>query len=141
VTPLVTNPGRVVLTNARVYFQPYNNVDPDPVSRYNLPQIIRVIKRRHLLRQVVQKTLFSSSSSPFIFGPLIMSRLSQGIELFMKDGSNVFFSFADQVTRDKLMDTLLNQPGFSFFFSFFFFLSFLPFLSHEMKSLFRAKFN
>lgn len=53
VTPLVSNPGRVVLTNSRVYFQPYNNVDPEPVSKYNLNEIVQVVKRRHLLRQVV----------------------------------------------------------------------------------------
>lgn len=27
VTPLVTNPGRVMLTSSRIYFQPYNNVE------------------------------------------------------------------------------------------------------------------
>jgi factor associated with neutral sphingomyelinase activation len=27
ITPLVSNPGRVMLTSARLYFQPYNNVE------------------------------------------------------------------------------------------------------------------
>lgn len=27
VLPLVINPGRVLLTNSRIYFQPYNNMD------------------------------------------------------------------------------------------------------------------
>ena len=27
VTPLVTNPGRIMLTSSRIYFQPYNNVE------------------------------------------------------------------------------------------------------------------
>ena len=28
ITPLVTNPGRIMLTSSRLYFQPFNNVDP-----------------------------------------------------------------------------------------------------------------
>ena len=28
ITPLVTNPGRIMLTSTRLYFQPFNNVDP-----------------------------------------------------------------------------------------------------------------
>ena len=27
VTPLVSNPGRIMLTSLRIYFQPYNNVE------------------------------------------------------------------------------------------------------------------
>ena len=27
ITPLVSNPGRIMLTSARIYFQPYNNVE------------------------------------------------------------------------------------------------------------------
>ena len=33
VTPLVLNPGRVLLTNERLYFQPYNNVEMEPVTK------------------------------------------------------------------------------------------------------------
>jgi len=35
ITPLVCNPGRVMLTSSRLYFQPFNNADP-----------VSVIKRR-----------------------------------------------------------------------------------------------
>ena len=28
ITPLVVNPGRVMLTSSRLYFQPFNNVEP-----------------------------------------------------------------------------------------------------------------
>ena len=34
VLPLVVNPGRVLLTNSRIYFQPYNNMDQ--VRNYSL---------------------------------------------------------------------------------------------------------
>jgi hypothetical protein len=54
VTPLVHNPGRLMVTTARVYFQPYNNVDPDPVSRWALRDVVRIVRRRHLLRHIVR---------------------------------------------------------------------------------------
>ena len=28
IAPLVCNPGRIMLTSSRLYFQPYNNVEP-----------------------------------------------------------------------------------------------------------------
>ncbi|XP_031555523.1 BEACH domain-containing protein lvsF-like, partial [Actinia tenebrosa] len=52
ITPLVCNPGRVMLTCSRLYFQPFNNADPCPVVKCKLSQISRVVKRRYLLRHV-----------------------------------------------------------------------------------------
>jgi factor associated with neutral sphingomyelinase activation len=34
ILPLTRNSGRVVLTSARIYFQPFNNVDPEPVFKF-----------------------------------------------------------------------------------------------------------
>ncbi|KAK4287855.1 hypothetical protein Pmani_039089 [Petrolisthes manimaculis] len=52
VTPLVTNPGTILLTTSTLYFQPHNNVEKHPVIRIGLPEVRQVIKRRYLLRQV-----------------------------------------------------------------------------------------
>ena len=57
VTPLVINPGRVMLTSEQLYFQPFNNIDPVPVIRVKLSQIKSLIKRRFLLRQIVGRCL------------------------------------------------------------------------------------
>ncbi len=84
ITPLVTNPGRIMLTSSRLYFQPFNNVDPVrtctcnssrflvhfmtisesrtigltffqlPVLKIKITDIKRLIKRRFLLRHVVR---------------------------------------------------------------------------------------
>lgn len=35
ITPLVVNPGRILLTSARIYFQPFNNVEPVKINRFN----------------------------------------------------------------------------------------------------------
>jgi hypothetical protein len=36
VLPLVINPGRILLTNSRIYFQPYNNMDQVIIYSYIL---------------------------------------------------------------------------------------------------------
>ncbi|KAM4704815.1 protein FAN [Rhinophrynus dorsalis] len=51
VTPLVTNPGHVCITDKCLYFQPLNGY-PIPVVRINLSDIRRIYKRRHMLMPV-----------------------------------------------------------------------------------------
>lgn len=73
VTPLVSNPGRIMLTSSRIYFQPYNNVEvvrgnvlmmccllsntavyvQEPVLKLKLSDLKYVTKRRYMLRHVV----------------------------------------------------------------------------------------
>ncbi len=53
VTPLVSNPGRIMLTASRLYFQPYNNVEVEPVLKLALSELQLLLKRRYLLRHVV----------------------------------------------------------------------------------------
>ncbi|XP_048576936.1 protein FAN isoform X2 [Nematostella vectensis] len=85
ITPLVCNPGRVMLTSSRLYFQPFNNADPCPVVKCKLSQISRVVKRRYLLRHV-------------------------GIEIFSKDSSQMYLVLNSQSDRDQFYRELLKQP-------------------------------
>ena len=50
ITPLVVNPGRIVLTSVTLYFQPYNNAELKPVIKVKLSSIKRIFQRRYLLR-------------------------------------------------------------------------------------------
>ena len=50
VSPLVVNPGRVLLTSERLYFQSYNNVELEPVVKIRLSSLQHVWRRRYLLR-------------------------------------------------------------------------------------------
>jgi len=50
ITPLVVNPGRIVLTDVTLYFQPYNNAEAVPVFKVKLASIKRIFQRRYLLR-------------------------------------------------------------------------------------------
>ncbi|KJE90664.1 neutral sphingomyelinase activation associated factor, variant 1 [Capsaspora owczarzaki ATCC 30864] len=86
VTPLVSNRGRLLLTSSRIYFQPFNNVDPVPVRKYRLGSVQRIVKRRYLLRQI-------------------------GLELFLNNDTSLFFAFGSQEERDRFHDQLLLQPS------------------------------
>ncbi|XP_077982163.1 protein FAN-like isoform X3 [Glandiceps talaboti] len=88
ITPLVTNPGRIMLTSSRLYFQPFNNVEPVPVMKVKLSDIKRLVKRRYLLRQV-------------------------GLEIFCSEESiysDMFLVFRNEVDREKLYVSILQQP-------------------------------
>ncbi len=52
-TPLIRDPGRLVVTNARLYFQPLHNVGGDaPVHSHPLAAVAAVARRRSSLRDV-----------------------------------------------------------------------------------------
>lgn len=53
VTTLVSNPGRIMLTSSRLYFQPYNNIEVEPVLKIQLSELRAVYRRRYMLRHVV----------------------------------------------------------------------------------------
>ncbi|XP_071176660.1 protein FAN-like [Mytilus edulis] len=96
ITPLVTNPGRIMLTNKILYFQPFNNIESIPVIKIRLKDINRLIKRRFLLRQI-------------------------GIEIFCKEGSScthLYLSLSSPELRNDLFfkmkeqsDLDLESPG------------------------------
>ena len=46
ITPLVVNPGRIVLTDRILYFQAYNNAEKNPVTKIKLGAIKRIFQRR-----------------------------------------------------------------------------------------------
>eukprot|EP01114_Cavostelium_apophysatum_P011697 TRINITY_DN260_c1_g1_i1.p1 TRINITY_DN260_c1_g1~~TRINITY_DN260_c1_g1_i1.p1 ORF type:complete len:896 (-),score=250.63 TRINITY_DN260_c1_g1_i1:12-2699(-) len=85
VTPLVNNPGEILITNAVVYFQPFNNISINTVEKIPLSSIMRISKRRYVLRNV-------------------------GIEIFMNSDQSVFFAFKTSQIRDAVYDTLIKQP-------------------------------
>ncbi|XP_015607510.1 protein FAN [Cephus cinctus] len=93
VLPLVINPGKVLLTTCRIYFQPYNNMDQHPVLKINLKDIKYVIKRRFLLRQVGIEIKWTKNPGSII--------------------EYLFLSVKCQETRDDLYEKLISQPAVS----------------------------
>ncbi|KAJ8303155.1 hypothetical protein KUTeg_019551 [Tegillarca granosa] len=88
ISPLVTNPGRIMLTNRRLYFQPFNNIESMPVIKIRLKDIRRIIKRRFLLKPI-------------------------GLEIFCKEYSpctHIYLSMKSHDARNQLYDQILEQP-------------------------------
>ena len=85
VAPLVLNPGRILLTNERLYFQSYNNIERDPVTKIKLVNITDLHCRRFLLRP-------------------------QGLEVFYHDDKNVkqhiYLSLVKKGDRDQLYQAM-----------------------------------
>lgn len=88
VTPLVINPGRVLLSDSKLYFQPYNNVEPYPVIKVELKNIQQIVKRRFLLRHIGLEIYSSESCS----------------------NPHIYLSFYCQKKRDEIYNKILNMP-------------------------------
>eukprot|EP00794_Sanderia_malayensis_P018633 gene18633-20515_t len=87
ITPLVCNPGKVLLTSSRLYFQPFNNVEPLPVIKLKLSEIKRVTKRRYLLRHV-------------------------GLEIYSsEDVRHLYLVFDSRECRDDFYNNLMEQDS------------------------------
>lgn len=87
ICPLIINPGRVLLSTLRLYFQPYNNIETSLVIKINLKSIKQIVKRRFLLRHI-------------------------GLEIYSSDNTNshIYLSFRNQNERDGFYENLLEQP-------------------------------
>lgn len=58
-TPLVREPGRLVITQSRLYFQPLYNLNNDsPVRSHPLTVLLAVARRRHSLRHIGVEVFF-----------------------------------------------------------------------------------
>ncbi|XP_035231706.1 protein FAN-like isoform X2 [Stegodyphus dumicola] len=89
ITPLVVNPGRILLTTSRLYFQPYNNAEPWLVLKIKLSDVKRIIKRRFLLKHVGLE-LYCSKTSPV---------------------QHLFLSFKTRSECDALCTKLVHEPA------------------------------
>uniref|UniRef100_A0A336L9Y2 CSON006095 protein n=1 Tax=Culicoides sonorensis TaxID=179676 RepID=A0A336L9Y2_CULSO len=90
IKPLVTNPGRLLLTNKLLYFQSFNNIQTDPVLKISLSNIVHLMKRRFMLKQI-------------------------GLEIVFNQGCKkvLFIAFITDTIRDKFYDEIFQQPNLS----------------------------
>lgn len=78
----MSNPGRVVLTLARLYYQPYNR-EPWPVMKIRLTDMERVVRRRYLLQNSALEIYCKEScSTKYLF--LALDSTSLCDELFKR---------------------------------------------------------
>lgn len=100
VTPLVREPGRLVITQSHIYFQPLFNLNDDsPVRSQPLSAIIAVARRRHALRQIGLEIFFKEEDNTFrnatVFGQVF--------------GASAFFTFQNVQERDTTATELLEK--------------------------------
>ena len=86
VQPLVENPGRLVITASRVYFQPLFRVDAAPVERYELAKVSSVAPRRYLLAP-------------------------RAVEVFFVDGTSVFFALRNSADRARCLALFAREKN------------------------------
>ena len=103
VKPLVEIPGRVMLTNARLYFQPVKSVGASPILKYRLSSITTLFKRRHKLRSIGMEIFFDGSDGQF-------GSDSSSVSLFSKQ-SSLYLTFSSSSDRDSLYESLVQLPG------------------------------
>ena len=93
--PLVKEPGRLVVTNYALYFEPLNDIDGDtPVRIHPLGYALCVAKRKYRLRQRALEVFFvepSTSSTP------------------RWDDSSALFTFQTKEACGKTYETLVNH--------------------------------
>ncbi|XP_055603286.1 protein FAN-like [Uranotaenia lowii] len=99
INPLVVNPGRLLLTNAFVYFQPYNNIQTYPVQKIRLKAIKSFTKRRFLLRHVGLEIKWRPSESTILDD--------------REDSRLLYVSFRNSSDRDNFYAQVTAQPEFS----------------------------
>ncbi|XP_046385012.1 protein FAN-like [Ischnura elegans] len=77
ITPLVSHPGRIIVTNACLCFQPFSNVEQWPVLKVQLRDIRAIVKRRFLLRQTALEVYCRQSCSARSVGHVLLSMSSE----------------------------------------------------------------
>lgn len=93
INPLVVNPGRLLLTDYGIYFQPYNNIHPHPVKKMALKRIKSVIRRRYLLRQVGLEITWTTSRCE-------------------DDDQLLYVAFKFECDRDQFYSTMIHQEDY-----------------------------
>ncbi|KAK7576021.1 hypothetical protein V9T40_012307 [Parthenolecanium corni] len=89
ISPLVVNPGKIILTSLSLYFQPFNNIELTNCVKIRLSDIKSIYKRRFLLQHV-------------------------GLEIYGKEDditSHMYLSVKNRVARDNLYSAILRQPS------------------------------
>jgi len=105
ISPLVEIPGCLMITDQRLYFQAFNNVNSLPVYQYNISNIKRIYKRRQVMRGVGLELYFPSKTR----------KNSNSKNKFLSSlfQDSVYLSFPTPFERDQIFDLIINQPTYT----------------------------
>eukprot|EP00466_Bigelowiella_natans_P017310 jgi/Bigna1/91634/estExt_fgenesh1_pg.C_1100004 len=123
ITPLVESPGRMMLTDKRLYVQHFNNVSAEPLDKYELSLIQFMHKRRYAMRDRGIEFIFRQSTkshhhrSSLMGSPRGLSSSSSstmiggGKNASFLQSNSLYLSFKDQKTRDETYDLIIKQSS------------------------------
>jgi len=116
-TPLVEEPGRLMLSDKRLYFDPLTRIGPpsDSTNIVPLSGIRRVLKRRHMLRHIGLELFYDAiiDNTQNIFQSMINSveKSTAWRDANPNELNALFLTFTDTAARDRVYTMLMNQPG------------------------------
>jgi factor associated with neutral sphingomyelinase activation len=99
ITPLVSTAGCLLLTDQRLYFQPFNNVHSNPVQKFALSSCERVYKRRYCMADVGLEVFLTSYSGSAHTGADALQE-------------SVYFAFKTKQAREMVHTALLGCAAF-----------------------------
>ncbi|NXO39214.1 FAN protein, partial [Locustella ochotensis] len=113
VTPLVTNPGHVCVTDANLYFQPLNGY-PKPVVQITLQNVRRIYKRRHGLMPLVSSSVYLILLSCYMYENHIAEHTAESYMLQWQRGhiSNYQYLLHLNNLADRSCNDLSQYPVF-----------------------------
>jgi factor associated with neutral sphingomyelinase activation len=94
ITPLLMIPGCLMLTDQRLYFQSFNNINTEPVIRYELIDIKQIYKRRHIMRDIGLEIYFINKN-----------KHSESINTH----HSIYLSFHTTMERDSICELIHTQ--------------------------------
>ena len=86
VSPLAAQPGRAVLTQHRIYFQPFNLQSGAPIQAYPLGRVVAAARRTYQLEDL-------------------------GLELFFSSRHSLYLAFRAAADRDVFQRLMHQQPA------------------------------
>ena len=134
VTPLVTIPGALMLTDQRIYFQSFNNVSSEIVSKWDISDVKRLYKRRYIMsdrgieffypiKGATAAVTKPTSSAGSRWGAGRSGGGAAGASSSSPSSSasasssvltqqSAFFTFASKAQRDSIFELIQRQPSF-----------------------------
>ena len=105
ISPLVNNHGRLVVTDAHIYFQAFNNLAARPVTVYERAAVARVVSRRYLLREIGLEIHFADDG-----GADDDDGGATDAEAVLGTANVAYFAFDTPADRDEVADLLSESP-------------------------------
>ncbi|WIA38602.1 hypothetical protein OEZ86_001912 [Tetradesmus obliquus] len=106
-SPLVREPGRLAVTDQRLYFQPLHNIAGDtPVRSHPLAAVAAVVRRRSCLAPVGLEL--------FMFSPGTEAQLQASLASYSGpywDAPSAFFTLRSEAAREEVLAAITAQPA------------------------------